>query len=325
MREQRELLFDKNAPSAIIQEKGRKKNEITQQSPPQNVQKPTTEKLQQIRGEVATGSVPSPEKQAPKSSGGGWFKRKKKETSGEVSPSSKGGTEQVPPKKQGKSPTKKGHTHSKGTPSTTDGKHTKGGKAIKTTSIDDVDVADKKGRAGKKGRNKKDVGEVPEHIKKTFSYEGPILSPNRETSSLPRSRSHNAMFRATLIQAVQQQQQQSPPPETAPEAPTVSHQRSMSYEDEEERGRLPLTALSQEEGWDNGRLKVESRTTSRSQSDISRLKIDVGGAIDSNVRLKKSGVVKGATNWGQRPTLEVLMLQSYYYVYAHVCTGVWSS
>ena len=333
MREQRELLFHKNAPSTLLQEKGRKKEEgdeaVLQKSPEHSAK-------QQSSGGRATGGVASPEKRTPDKSkasggGGGWFKRKKKEKSGELNTSDTGATtEEVVEKEREKAAAKKGHRskktgggeakrnpRSKQTTSlqkspvrgatsrqTADGKHQKtpkrgGGATMKVTSIDNLEIEEERHPPGEN---------VRDHVRKTFSYEGALLPPDagRVTTSLPRSRSHNAMFRATLIQAVQQQQQQKHNTLTGSslEAPIIAHRRSKSYEGEvEEEGGMPIAggALSQNEYLEAATLSVETRSTSRSHSDISGLEAEE--RIEPNLRLKKSGIVKESSNW--RPTLEV--------------------
>lgn len=193
---------------------------------------------------------------------------------------------------------------------------------MKITSIDDIDDDIRDSKPSDSGKKTADN----ENIKKTFSNEGPLLPPPNDshvTTSLPRSKSHNAMFRTTLMQAMQQQQQQpllSQQDSTQPVGKTLSpeaqviaaHHRSKSYDVENDAEMASVGegwgSLSQNEGpWQGATLTVESRKTSRSQTDISRLKTTSIGRvkvdIDPNIRLKKSGVIKHS--WGQRPTLEV--------------------
>ena len=193
---------------------------------------------------------------------------------------------------------------------------------MKVTSIDDIaDDGDGVKEAKKKASS---------DMKKTFSYEGALLpppDPGHMTNSLPRSRSHNAMFRNTLLQAVEQQQAQTQRDHTSVAAPSLDapnrahHRRSKSYEIEDEVGGVStgggggggggwvVGALSQNDGyWDNTGLRVASRKASKSQTDVSRPRPGIIGPkvdIKPNLRLKKSGVVKGTSSWGQRPTLQV--------------------
>ena len=190
---------------------------------------------------------------------------------------------------------------------------------MKITSIDDIDDGTKPSDSDCKKMVDND------NIRKTFSYEGSLLSPpnngSHVTTSLPRSKSHNAMFRATLMQAMQQQQAplsqqdytQQGGRTLSPEAQvTPVHHRSKSYDiDNDPSVGEGWGSLSQNEAqWQSAMLTVESRKTSRSQTDISRLKTTPGISgpkvdINPNIRLKKSGVIKDTSSWSQRPTLEV--------------------
>ena len=333
MREQRSLLFNKNAPSAIIQDKGKKKGMEVSMLPSPDPKSPTEHVPGGVRQRKyeggAAGNVSLTDKQSPvksKSSGGGWFKRKKKETStepivGATSDGAAGGkvvtkkdsakktylgrktAENVEVKKEqgskrsalSQKSTVGGESRGK------DARRPKRGLVTKVTSIDDVDMEENV-EMWEKSAHK--AGEVTEHMKKTFSYEGNLLpsDTNKATADIPRSQSHNATFRSTLLQAVQQQQQQqqhnrSLQEGSSLEAPIIAHhhQRSKSYHEEEEGGAW---GGGGDEGGTDSKLSVEARETSKSQSDVSRIKIEAK-------RVKKSGVVKDMSSWGQRPTLGV--------------------
>ena len=339
MREQRKLLFNKNAPSAIIQDKGRKKEVETSVRPSPDPKSPTEHapgggKQQRYNGGGATGSVcdVSPtDKLSPvkaKTTSGGWFKRKKREASNESSVSTTGaGTGgKVATKKDATKKASLGHKTARneevkkergskqsassqkspvGVQSWGKGARRRRGGG-KVTSIDDVDMEENDEKWGK-GVRKTD--EVTGHVKKTFSYEGNLLpsDTNKPATNIPRSQSHNATFRSTLLQAVQQQQQHNRSlQEGMIEAPVIAHHhhRSKSYHEEEEVAGV--VGGGGDKGWADDKLSVEARETSRSQSDVSRLKTDADRVeIDPNLRLKKSGVVKDVSTWGQRPSLEV--------------------
>ena len=85
MKEQRELLFDKNAPSAIIQEKGLRKDTATTQPPPSPTSPPgrNQQQQQQQSGDIAGATSPSEKQQGTpkraKSSSSSWFKKRKRD------------------------------------------------------------------------------------------------------------------------------------------------------------------------------------------------------------------------------------------------------
>ena len=117
------------------------------------------------------------------------------------------------------------------------------------------------------------------------------------TSSLPRSQSHHA-----AVQSATSHLSGQPHTPGEPVLPVIGHQRSKSYQ-------LMLGEERGEGGRESGDAKLgkESRTTSRSQSDISEEGGVAGVGIDSNLRMRKSGVVIGPSSRGsaQRPSLEV--------------------
>ena len=300
MRGQRKLVFDKNTPSAIIQQQAKKSgassatNSLSPSSKSPNL---STEVRQNKEG--GTLSSPdkhgTPEKVKPSSGGGGWFKKKKKrEAKGGM------GEGEVPGVKQKSASLPRSFT---GAVVSEGRSRPKAGGVMKVTSIDDVEYG---------GETENANSQSSESIKKTFNYEGALLPQSHDghvtSSSIPRSRSHNAMFRASLMQAVQQQNHsRTPSGDATLSPPPVSHHRSKSFKVGEEGEGEEL-----ERGSGDGeevRMGVEARNTSRSQTDVSGLR--VGGEtagkveIEPNLRLKKSGVVKGTSSWGQRPTLEV--------------------
>lgn len=306
MREQRELLFDKNAPSSIIQEKSRKKETERSMEPVPSVKRsavvPEVMRKQEEGG--ITGGTPVTDKPSPEKvkSSGGLFKRKKKtsvptkQSNGTTGSSGEGGgvttkkdREKTAGKKHKKaqceevvkqdvrSPTHSGATRKKG-----DKLKGIGVQVMKVTNIDDVEEDVKK----------VSDAEMTECIRKTFSYEGQVLpqdSKEPSNSALPRSHSHNTSLKVSPLPTVQKQ---NGGPQSGP---VVSHKRSRSYHGEDE-----------EEGTET-KLNIEARTASKSQSNISKLKVEAKVEIDSNLRVKKSGVVKGSSSRG-RPTLEVSVL-----------------
>ena len=312
MRVQRDLVFDKNALSAVIQRQagpreipaGTRPAPLSSQSSP-----PRTAETRQPREPLS-----SPEKRdtptKPSSSsgggGGGWFKKKKKNKETKSSDIEA---------KQKSASLPRSLTGAVNSSKTTSKKPQKGGMVMKVTSIDDVESGGETESSG-------------DGIKKTFSYEGMLLSGSHDghvTTSLPRSRSHNAMFRATIIQAAVQHQQHNHSRAQSSDAtldgPTISHSRSKSYEDKEgdemERERGDVV------NWNGEGLKFEARQTSLSQSDISRMSVEEkrgGVQVEPNLRLKKSGVVKETSSWGQRPTLEVCTYVYIEYVVVYICT-----
>ena len=292
MRLQRDLVFDKNAPSTVLQRQsaGKRGKNSDPRTPDRVVE------TRQARGALSSPEKrDTPEKTKPSSaggsSGGGWFKKKKKKNeSGDVL-----GAKQ----KSASLPRSLTGSVSSGGPS----KPGRGGPVMKVTSIDDVEETDS--------------GAESDGIKKTFSYEGALLPGSHDghvTSVITRSTSHNAMFRATIIQAAQNHQhRRSPSHDATLDAPTISHSRSKSSEGGEEgvceRGGGEVCEGGGGEG-------VEARETSRSQTDISRMLVGgkeeeeeegerEGVQIEPNLRLKKSGVVKETSARVQRPTLEV--------------------
>lgn len=307
MREQRELLFDKNAPSSIIQEKGRKKEEYSTAPVQSSVEVMRKQEEGGIAGDVLLTDKPPPEKAK---SSGGLFKRKKKtsvpskESNGTTTATSgeKGGAsakkdrEKAAGKKMGLghkkaqceeavkqdvlSPAGSGAIRGKGGQS-----KGRGGHVMKVTNIDDVEEEVKKVNAA----------QIAESIKKTFSYEGQILpqdSKEESSSPLPRSHSHNTALKVSPLPTVENQN-------CGPQSyvRVVSHQRSRSYHGEDEEGDTET------------KLNDEAHTASKSQSNINKLKPEAKVEIDSNIRVKKSGVVKGASSRG-RPTLEVSVLNT---------------
>lgn len=303
MREQRELLFDKNAPSSIIQEKSRKKETERSMEPVQSVKSsavvPEVMRKQEEGG--ITGGVPLSDKPSPeKVKSGGLFKRKKKtsvpskQSNGTAGSSGEGGG--VTAKKDREKTTGKKHKKAQceevvkqdvqsptgGAAIRKKGKRI-GVQVMKVTNIDDVEEEVKK----------VSDAEMTECIRKTFSYEGQVLaqdSNKQSSSALPRSHSHNTALKVSPLPTLQKQ---NGGPQS--DFPVVSHKRSRSYHGEDE-----------EEGTET-KLNVEARTASKSQSNISKLKPETKVEIDSNLRVKKSGVVKGSSSRG-RPTLEVGVL-----------------
>ena len=308
MREQRELLFDKNAPSSIIQEKSRKKETECSIEPVPSVKSSavvTEVKRKQEEGGI-TGGVPLTDKPSPeKVKSGGLFKRKKKtsvpskQSNGTTGSSGEGG----------------GVTAKKDREKTAGKKHKKA--QCEEVVKQDVRSATGGGAIRKKGEKMKGIGvqvmkvtniddveeevkkvsdaEMTECIRKTFSYEGQVLPPDskeQSSSALPRSHSHNTSLKVSPLPTVQKQ---NGGPQS--DFPVVSHKRSRSYhgEDEEEETET--------------KLNVEARTASKSQSNISKLKLEAKVEIDSNLRVKKSGVVKGSSSRG-RPTLGVSVTHS---------------
>lgn len=309
MREQRDLLFDKNAPSTIIQEKTRKE---TGHSVKSSQIVPEVSRKQEGGG-ITGGLLQTDTKSPEKKYSGGLFKRKKKNsvtdkesnsTTITTSPGkavSKKDKEQTAAKKKGfghkraQSEEVKKQTGTKPSAPLSTGSRKKGeqwkGQAMKVTNIDDVEEEE----------TVKEVSdaEMTECVRKTFSYEGQILpldSNGQPSSNVRRSHSHNTPLKISPLPKAPEQNDRLQPP-------VVSHKRSRSYHGEEEEGGT-------NEGRTETKLNVESRTASKSQSNISKLKPEAKVEIDSNVRVKKSGVVKGASSRGtsQRPTLEVSTL-----------------
>lgn len=120
------------------------------------------------------------------------------------------------------------------------------------------------------------------------------------TSSLPRSLSHH-----TAVQPATFYPSGRPHTQGEPVLPVIGHQRSKSYQ----------LMLGEEGGGEGGedrpggreQLAKEGRASSRSQSDVSEEGGVAGVGIDSNLRMRKSGVVIGPSSRGsaQRPKLEV--------------------
>ena len=305
IRGQRELVFDKNAPSTVIQHQAKKRG-VSSETKPLSPSSKTTNHAKEAPQKRERTPLSSPEKhgtpeKTKSSSGrGGWFKKKKKETKSEGEFGVKQKSASLPRSLTG-AVVNRGAGDGK---STTKG----GGLLMKVTSIDDVEFGEDTG---------KNSSQVSDSIKKTFSYEGAqspdghVTSPDDHvTSSIPRSRSHNAMFRATLIQAVQQQQNRQHSRTPSDDMTRISHSHSESYDAAEERGEV-----GGGRGIDDGsRLGVEGCKIGGSQTDVSH-ETGVGeekGAgsvdIDPNLRLTKSGVVKEAA---KRPTLEVSEIIEY--------------
>lgn len=303
IREQRQLVFDKNAPSAVIQHPTKKKRASSETKPLSPSKTPTHTKEAHHQKKERT-PLSSPEKNGtPSSGGGGWFKKKKKKET-------KGGEDEVGVKQKSASlPRSLTGAVNRGDEGKSKSAKS-GGLPMKVTSIDDVEY----------GGETENGGQASESIKKIFSYEGALLpqspdghvtSPDGHvTSNIPRSRSHNAMFRATLIQAVQQQQQQqhqhsrTPSGDVTLGAPIISHSRSKSY-DEVEEVRETERGRSNGEKWEGFRLggevhktTTDSQTEGQVREEEEAEKMD----IDPNLRLTKSGVIKEAS---KRPTLEV--------------------
>ena len=302
IREQRQLVFDKNAPSAVIQHPTKKKGAPSETTPlsPSKTPTHTTKEAHQKKKERTPLS--SPEKNGtPLSGGGGWFKKKKKKET-------KGGEGEMGVKQKSASlPRSLTGAVNRGDEGKSKSAKS-GGLPMKVTSIDDVEETE-------------NGGQVSESIKKTFSYEGALLpqSPDGHvtshdghvTSNIPRSRSHNAMFRATLIQAVQQQQQQhqhqhsrTPSGDVTLGAPVISHSRSKSY-DEVEEVRETERGRSNGGKWEGFRIGGEvhkTTTDSQTEGQVREEEEAERMDIDPNLRLTKSGVVKEAS---KRPTLEV--------------------
>ena len=332
MREQRELLFDKNAPSVIIQEKGRKKG--TEGNMQSSHDSKSPQSAPEVSGKQQSGDgvdptlavgVSSTGKQTPEKakSSGSWFKGKRKPKSPSASKelnvsttsTDTGAAGEVVAKKKnvakkegfgsnkarnkGQIRPKQSASLQKSQASGVSGRMggvQRGGLVMKVTSIDDV-------KEEEDGISKEvKSADVAVHVKKTFSYERQLMvqdSGGHVSTSLPRSKSHNAVFNASLLHTVQQHDHPG-----SLEAPYIGHHPSKSYqgEEKEEGGEG-----GSDGGWAGMKLNVEARNTSRSQSDVSKLKPEARVEFDSNLRVKKSGVVKGASSrgTGQRPTLEV--------------------
>ena len=292
IRGQRELVFDKNAPSTVIQHQAKKRG-VSSETKPLSPSSKTTKEAPQKRERTPLSSPEkhdTPEKTKSSSGRGSWFKKKKKEAKSE-------GEFRVKQKSASLPRSLTGAVVNRGVG---DGKSTTkgGGLRMKVTSIDDVEFGEE------------NSSQVSDSIKKTFSYEGALLpqspdghvtSPDDHvTSSIPRSRSQNAMFRATLIQAVQQQQNRQHSRTLSDDMTRNSqgHSRSKSYDAAEEVGG----GRGIEDG---SRLGVEERGSQTDVSHEMRVGEEKGAGsvdVDPNLRLTKSGVVKEAA---KRPTLEV--------------------
>ena len=116
MKEQRDLLFDKNAPSAIIHEKSLQKEPEKASQQASHSKRPTHATVKQPQGGAQRIISPTtPEK--PKSSSSGWFKKKKKEAPNEMSSNSTGrpGTTDsaMADKQVEREDTRKSHGHKK--------------------------------------------------------------------------------------------------------------------------------------------------------------------------------------------------------------------
>ena len=334
MREQRELLFDHNAPSAVIHQKGREKEErkvsrLSQDhSSSQKTQDVSGQKQKSRNGVTNIDEVP--EKKKKTKSSGGWFKRKKKssvtscdsnDAPATVTATGTGLAEAVTikrgedggrkksfgRKKERKVQEKKEAGKKQATLlQTSPGSSVSGRKGEqqrrveageeedgRVTSIDDEDE-EERGEEGNGGQVKVKDRVETERVRKAFSYEGPPVTRGARaqrsyvSTNLPRSKSHQTSITV---------QPQSP---VSVEAPVIAHHRSKSYQEEEDGG-------GREGGWGGTELSVAATTTSESQPDISDTRPASKVEIDSNVRMKKSGVVKGVSSRGvgQRPTLEV--------------------
>ena len=297
MRGQRELVFNKNAPSGHIQHQATRKGGSVEKKPLSSSSSKINDHSREANHQRTPLSSPekngTPEKTKTSSSvRGGWFKKKKKETKSE------GGAVGVKQKSASLPRSLTGAVVSRGA---IERRSTGGGLQMKVTSIDDVEF----------GGDTENGAQVSDSIKKTFSYEGVPQSPESHvtspdghvTSSIPRSRSHNAMFRATLIQAVQQHHSRTPSDDTI----LASHSRSKLYDEAEEveGGTREGVGGGTREGVgggrgteDGSRLGVEER---KIETDISRMRVSEE-KVDPNLRLTKSGVIKETP---KRPTLEV--------------------
>ena len=324
MREQRELLFDRNAPSAVIHQKGREKEErkvsrlLQDHSSSQKTQDVSGQKQ---KSDGVTNIDEIPEKKKKTKSSGGWFRRKKKSSvtscdsndapatvtatgtgtrlaeAVTVKREEEGGRKKsFGRKKERKVQEKKEAGKKQATVLQTSPGSSVGGRKGeqqrrveageeedgRVTSIDDEDE-EGRGEEGNRGQVKVKV--ETERVRKAFSYEGPPATRDARaqrsyvSTSLPRSKSHQTSITV---------QPQSP---VSVEAPVIAHHRSKSYQEEEDGG-------GREGGWGGTELSIADTSETRPVSKVE---------IESNLRMKKSGLVKGVSSRGvgQRPTLEV--------------------
>lgn len=120
MKEQRDLLFDKNAPSAVIHEKSLQKEAESASQPVSDTKSPkhtTVKHLQSGDQRITSHTETKTTPEKIKSSSSGWFRKKKKEGYNEMSGSSinhPGTTEiAVADKQVEREETRKGHGHKK--------------------------------------------------------------------------------------------------------------------------------------------------------------------------------------------------------------------